>query len=384
MKAVHIRRLILATVLGLSLAVVLGVVAFVSSAQVIPPALAITGTTLFGPCPVLFGSPSVLAVQQNNPTAIGFNVSGFQAGEPVEISFRLPDGRVRSLRETIAADGALNVRNTAIPQPLVADNGGALFFNYNVGNAWPTGCYLITAVGQISQITTPPVPLLITSGTISVCTLVPPASLAVGTLAPPYAAAGAPDAAVTINGTGFLAGEPITIDVIQPDGTTAPFFGTPTTSASGDFSFAFLFNASRQIGLYTFRATGATSGCEATGTYTLLAPGIGTITPPALTTITSVDPVNPNLLRVEVQGEQFTSGENITFEMREAAPPPTPGLPGTLGRLYSLAPTTADAGGKFAIVFYLDQSFPSSTYTVIAAGGTSGVRRSGTFTLVRP
>lgn len=77
----------------------------------------------------------------------------------------------------------------------------------------------------------------------------------------------APGAQLTVTGTGFRAGETVTLTFNGPE------VGTATADTSGNVSWTFTIPASLSAGQFGVTATGATSGVVVNSTYTLIAPG---------------------------------------------------------------------------------------------------------------
>lgn len=347
-----------ATLFALVLAMIVGGTAYMSFAQA--PSVTISGNPPVQPkaCTQAPGGTAPAFVQG---TQVNLSFAGYRNRETLDILFTLPDGRVLDLDEMRKLTGpSTPVPPTTPPPP--TDEGGDLFLVEPTSTAWPQGCYTVTgrglSSGQAAQgfLVIDPTPIE---------NSVPPAGLTVVDIATNQNTA-LENATIKISGNGFAAGESVTIDVVQPDGTRIAFPSVPSTSANGEFTLYFRFSQARLIGAHAFIATGESSELVGTSPFTVL-PDDPRATPPTdMRAIVTPDPINPALRKVTLQGEFFNPNEGVNIELRTA------NAAFTFGKIYFLTSLRTNAQGKFATTFTLDQRYPTGTYAIRAMGTDSG------------
>ncbi|HWJ84360.1 MAG TPA: phosphatase PAP2 family protein, partial [Cellulomonas sp.] len=151
---------------------------------------------------------------------------------------------------------------------------------------------------------------------------------------------------VDVTGTGFAAGESVTVSVTS--GATTVASGSATATGSGTVSASIVIPASTPAGTYQVTATGSVSGVPATADLQV------TAAPPAW---------NPSLTApatvhvgeaVVVTGGGFAAGEPVSVTFAGSS-------------------TTVDAGAEGAFETSFVAPDEAGTYTVHALGATSGV-----------
>jgi hypothetical protein len=212
-----------------------------------PTAVSSTGqpTSQATAAPTTAANPSVsLSTSSGAPgTSITANGGGFQNGETVDVT--------------------MNGQNVGSP---TATGSGTFSLSFNVPQL-AAGQYAVAATGRSSGKTAA------TSFTIN-------AGSATLSFNPTQAA---PGASLTVNGSGFRAGESVTLSF------NGPTVATATADTGGNVVWTFTIPATLAAGQYGVTATGASSGFVANATYTLAAGG----TPVATTGPTAAPTVSP-------------------------------------------------------------------------------------------
>ncbi|MEI7770912.1 MAG: hypothetical protein WCI67_13020 [Chloroflexales bacterium] len=367
-------KTIVALGLSLSLAMVLGLFAYRSSAA--SAVMAVQGPTT-AVCQQT-GQVVPAGYQGSN---FGLELQQFWPQEAVSISFTFPDGRVLSPVVTGISDSnslqnpvkTLDFNGVAIPIngldgvidmpanfPWISftDVGGDYYFPFPATNKWPYGCYTFTAhgLGSNRQV----------SSSFVVAPRIGPApdpgqaSLIVedNTTGDPSSQQGA---LVNIFGRGFVANEVISIWITAPDGVVISFPYQPTTSDIGSFSVPFQFNANHQTGFYGFTALGNLSGYQVITRFNLTSRASNETGWSQLRVAFPASRNGGQGSTFEVQGKRFNPFERVDIWMT---------LPDNSVR--GLPSQYADANGEFFADVYLDERLPTGVYDFTAKGASSG------------
>ena len=150
------------------------------------------------------------------------------------VNLAFPDGRYMDLQTARSLDGPVTVANPNLPDTLVADEGGDIYYEYAPGTKWPAGCYIVYSTGLSSGISASAKQFVINAPA-------PPTSTATLTVGVESGGAvvGMSQALVKLAGASFGAAEQIDISILLPNGTTAIFPQKPITSVSGEFAITF-------------------------------------------------------------------------------------------------------------------------------------------------
>jgi len=218
------------------------------------------------------------------------------------------------------------------------------------GTTLDTGTFIVTTTVPNLPAASYPLSAVDGAGLSSSVTFVvkalPPAHLSLS----PHQAL--PGAVVTISGSHFGAGEPVTVTLATTSTVTA------TATSSGSFAIT-LTVPQLAPGTYAVTALGALGGLTATATLHVLAPPI-----PHL----SLHPSSAlPLSAVTAKGSNFTAGQAITLSLGSTV----------------LTTTVATANGSFSAPFTVP-TLPSGTYTVTAAGPAGAPSASATFKVLAP
>lgn len=351
------RSHLFATAFTLTLALIVGVFAYTSSAA--------TGRFyVFGPSTAACGRTGESVAAGYQETAFGTELQGFWDTEPVFISFTFPDGRVFSPEVTGPAtantpyglDGVIDMPAN-FPWAFSTNPGGDYYFTFNTTNKWPYGCYSFTAKGawsnreaQGSFVLIPRVGAAPNAG---------PSTLTVqdNTTGDP---SGLHGALVDIFGRGFLAAEVISVWITAPDGTVIDY---PQQQASdvGSFASTFQFDETFQVGTYSFTALGTRSGYQVISKFNL---GSRPSEQSGWAQLRVAYPFPASVNQrygLEVQGKRFDPNERIDIWIT---------LPD--GAVRGLQSQMANEFGEAYAVIDLDERLPVGNYAVTAKGANSG------------
>jgi hypothetical protein len=196
-----------------------------SPTAVMSPTTATNPTTVASPTALAGPSLSLSATSGQSGDTLTANGGGFQNGETVDVSF--------------------NGQSVGTP---TVNSGGTFSLSFNVPSFAP-GQYGLLAKGRAS------------SNTASASFTINQGAAAL-TFNPTQAA---PGAQLTINGTGFRAGESVSVSF------NGPTVGTATADTNGNVTWTFTVPSNLGAGQYGVTASGATSGVVANATYTLVA-----------------------------------------------------------------------------------------------------------------
>ncbi len=347
---------IYAIMLTLALTLVVTVSSYITIAQhFATPNLTISSDQGSATCSI--NNLEVPKTTHNQPFSI--QAGGFRDNEVLNINITFPDGRQFDLQSASTLGGPVATTNLNLPSVLRTDLGGELHINYTPDQTWSTGCYQVAAQGLSSGQTAT---TFLVIETEPIGAPIGGASLAVTNEAN-GASIGLPDAILRMSGDGFGAGEPITIMMIAPNGATATLSEAPLSSPSGGFEQRFKLAAQQPAGVYTFTATGQSSGYRASAQFELQARIVVPVGDANLTLIVSVDPQNPAIRRIEFQGQRFDANEGIILSLHQ--PPPS-------SAMLRLLHLQTNEHGQFATPLTLDQSMPTGLYQAVAEGTDSG------------
>lgn len=346
-----------ATVFTLTLAMIVGVFAYTSSAA--------TGNFyVFGPTTATCSTTGASVPAGYQGTSFGTELQGFWDEEPVFISFTFPDGRVFSPEVTGPATANTPYGLDAVidmppnfPWAFTTSPGGDYYFTFATTNKWPYGCYTFTARGAASSRQAQAT--FVVAPRIGAAPNAGPATLSVqdNTTGDP---SGLHGALVDIFGRGFLTNEVISVWITAPDGTIIDY---PQQQASdiGSFASTFRFDEKFQVGNYSFTALGTKSGYQVISKFNLDSrPSEPTGWAQLRVAYPFPATVNQRL-GLEIQGKRFDPNERVDVWMT---------LPD--GGVRGLPSQMANELGETYAVIDLDERLPVGNYAVTAKGANSG------------
>ncbi|MFQ3663354.1 MAG: hypothetical protein SNJ69_13275 [Chloroflexaceae bacterium] len=352
-----------ATGFALTLALVLGVFAYSSSAST-------ASFTIFSDGPrVLCDRVGISAPSVFQGGRFQLKLSRYWT-EPVEVDISFPDGRLFTVPAARLLDGTIDqVINNPVASRAPANIAGEVSAVLTVPGTWPYGCYFFTGRGLLSGKVAGAALVVVPGGAPGPN---PGPAFAAVTRVGSNEARGVQGSRVDINGGGFRGGERIDIWITAPDGTVLNFPpGSPVfADNSGDFRAAFTFDGLNPVGTYQFTVQGASSGYRVITTFTLTSPPVVQTGWARFRVAFPPDQADPQRSVFEVQGSLFFPGERVDIWLT---------LPD--GAVRGLPSQFADGVGDFYAVLYLDERLPTGFYQATAQGALSGHLVITTFTL---
>lgn len=288
------------------------------------------------------------------------SAQGLSANEPVAISFTFPDGRVYS--PAVTEPGGATMLDGIAQQ--IADPG--FFGQTNAGgdydafftttNAWPRGCYRVTAQGisgslqAAGYVVLQDAPLPLPEAGPLVLHVRSHSDLQ---------ESGVQGVTVDIYGRKFMGGETVQLRMIQPDGTIIPL-PSPLVSAVGSFQTAVTLGEDRLVGEYIFVATSG-NGHSQRATFTLR-PQEFTPRGVALLNISNPPLPAPTVQgqTLQLQGRLFAAGEAVTIQLVQAD-----------GVVRTLATVQTSQLGEFMLDLPLNQQIPFGAHKLVARSTTA-------------
>ncbi|AJT41231.1 choice-of-anchor G family protein [Psychromicrobium lacuslunae] len=280
----------------------------------------ISNTAASATVDVVAAGPAAIAanpVQVPQGTATTITGTGYGAGEAVIVS--LP----------AAAPAA------AVSVPVTADSAGQFSVTLTVPMNHPVASgVLVSGNGPDHQATTP---IDVTLGTWTPSISLAPSTVPQGS-------------ATSVTGSGFAAGESVTVTLPEKDGV-GPISVTTTVNPDGTLVPVDLtVPASYPLGGTTLSAVGTVSGTPATAAATVVAAG-----PPSITPIPASVPQGGS---TQIAGANFKAGEVVTLTFPAAAPAAA-----------VTVTATANSAGQFTAVLNVPQNHPvGPTFPVTAVG----------------
>ncbi|NYE94625.1 hypothetical protein FHU41_000846 [Psychromicrobium silvestre] len=269
---------------------------------------------------VTAGAASLTATPASVPQGGSTQVSGsnFQAGENVVITLAAA-APASAVTVNATADPAGNFTVAlAVPQ------------NHPVGTSFP----LLATGDQASAASTI---IDVTKGSWNTSLSAAPSDVPQGT-------------ATTISGTGFAAGETVTVTLPVKDGVGPVTVPNVPVAADGSFSTPLNVPANYPLGTVSVSALGPISDTAATVELQVVTAGPAAI---------SANPVQvPQGSNTLISGTGYSAGEQLTLALPASAPAPAVSLP-----------VTANSAGQFSISLTVPQNHPVATGVTVSANG---------------
>lgn len=353
------------------------------------PSVSVTGSGT-GTCD---GRP-VASVVQGQPFDVSLSDFPIPVGGGVNVTFTLPDGRIRGPDQlgatlkslpfpSVPAIGSYVALTTPEykPGPLISAS-----FNYMSLLSWPTGCYVVTASQAVApgethltasaQFMLLPLPHNAQAGNLKLWVQAVGTSQANG---PQPAPGAATPTLVNIFGQGVPPGAELCIHIVQPNGAIDAV--PPAVVKQGTFNVpkGYAFTNLHQPGMHTIYATvtipspipgGKPVIYTVKAQFNLTAPAITPTNNASLEMLAPFSALVPQVTPMNFQARKFSPAGPVGITLIlpngvRLTPPPFP---------YSGA-VAVDANGNATIpAFALGGGFPTGTYTLVATQATPVAR----------